>query len=85
MYIQGCFFILSFDFINKTLELFVQLKTSLIRVAFESISPEGLLNDLPVWVEAAQLLHSQDGAHLSELPLVEDDIFLGIYSRHFLG
>ena len=54
-------------------------------MAFESISPEGLLNDLPVWVQAAQLLHSQDGAHLSELPLVEDDIFLGIYSRHFLG
>ena len=46
--------------------------TSLIRMTLESILSEGLLYDSSVRVQAAEFLHSQDGATLRELPLSQN-------------
>ena len=53
-------------------------KTSLIWMTLESISPECLLDDFPVWLETALFLDAEDGAHFSKLPLIEDDVLLRI-------
>ena len=51
-------------------------------MTLESISPESLLNNLPVRIQTALLLDPEDSAHLSELPLVEDDVLLRVDPRH---
>ena len=58
--------------------LYLLLKTSLIWMTLESISPECLLDDFPVWLETALFLDAEDGAHFSKLPLIEDDVLLRI-------
>ena len=58
--------------------LFLLWKTSLIWMALQSISPECLLDDFPVWLETALFLDAEDGAHFSKLPLIEDDVLLRI-------
>ena len=47
-------------------------------MTLKSISPECLLDDFPVWLKTALLLDAEDGAHLSKLPLIEDDVLLRI-------
>ena len=58
--------------------LFLLWKTSLIWMTLQSISPECLLDDFPVWLETALFLDAEDGAHFSKLPLIEDDVLLRI-------
>ena len=61
------------------------MKTFLVWVAFESILPESLLDDLPFRIQTALLLDPKDGAHLSKLPLIQDDVILRICPRHLLA
>ena len=58
--------------------LYLLLKTSLIWMTLESISPECLLDDFPVWLEKALFLDAEDGAHFCKLPLIEDDVLLRV-------
>ena len=47
-------------------------------MTLESISPECLLDDFPVWLEKALFLDAEDGAHFCKLPLIEDDVLLRV-------
>ena len=54
--------------------------SAFVWVTLESIPPEGLLDHLPVGIQTTLLLDPQDAAHLLELSVIEDDIFLRIHS-----